>query len=50
VCLRVATRDGLTTLALEPLPSSTPDGFAAYARTEIERWAAIVRNSSATLE
>ena len=45
-----ATRDRLTTLALEPLPGSTPDSFAAYVKTEVDRWAAIVKNSGATLE
>jgi tripartite-type tricarboxylate transporter receptor subunit TctC len=45
-----ATRDKLTTLALEPLPGSTPDSFAAYVKTEVDRWAVIVRNSGATLE
>jgi len=37
-------------LAVEPLPGSTPDSFAAYIRTEGDRWAAIVRKSGATLE
>ena len=32
-------------IALEPLPGSTPDSFAAYVRTEVDRWAAIVKNS-----
>ena len=45
-----ATRDKLTALALEPLPGSTPDGFAAYVRTEIDRWAAIVKSSGAKPE
>ncbi|MDB5584914.1 MAG: tripartite tricarboxylate transporter substrate binding protein, partial [Bradyrhizobium sp.] len=45
-----ATRDKLTTLALEPLPGSTPDSFAAYVKTEVDRWAVIVKNSGATLE
>ncbi len=45
-----ATRDRLTKLALEPLPDSTPDSFAAHVRTEVDRWAVIVRNSGATLE
>jgi tripartite-type tricarboxylate transporter receptor subunit TctC len=45
-----ATRDKLTALSLEPLPPSTPDGFAAYIKTEIERWAVIVKNSGAELE
>ena len=29
---------------------STPDSFAAYVRTEVDRWAAIVKNSGAELE
>jgi tripartite-type tricarboxylate transporter receptor subunit TctC len=45
-----ATRDKLTALALQPLAGSTPDSFAAYIRTEVERWADIVRNSGAELE
>jgi tripartite-type tricarboxylate transporter receptor subunit TctC len=45
-----ATRDKLTTLALQPLAASTPDSFAAYIRTEVERWADIVSNSGAELE
>jgi tripartite-type tricarboxylate transporter receptor subunit TctC len=45
-----ATRDRLTTMALEPLTGSTPDSFAAYVRAEVDRWADIVRNSGAELE
>jgi tripartite-type tricarboxylate transporter receptor subunit TctC len=45
-----ATRDKLTTIALEPLAGSTPDSFAAYIKTEVDRWAVIVRNSGAELE
>jgi tripartite-type tricarboxylate transporter receptor subunit TctC len=45
-----ATRDRLTTMALEPLTGSTPDSFAAYVRAEVDRWAVIVRNSGAELE
>jgi tripartite-type tricarboxylate transporter receptor subunit TctC len=45
-----ATRDKLTTIALEPLPGSTPDSFAAYVKTEVDRWADIVKNSGAELE
>jgi tripartite-type tricarboxylate transporter receptor subunit TctC len=40
-----AMRDKLTMVALEPLPGSTPDSFAAYVRTEVDRWAAIVKSS-----
>jgi tripartite-type tricarboxylate transporter receptor subunit TctC len=45
-----ATRDKLTNIALEPLPASTPDSFAAYIKTEVDRWAVIVRNSGAEPE
>lgn len=45
-----AARDRLKAMALEPLPPSTPDSFAAYIKTEIERWAVLVRNSGAELE
>ena len=45
-----ATREKLTTISLEPLPPSTPDSFAAYIKTEIERWAVIVKDSGAELE
>ena len=38
-----ATRDKLTALSLEPLTGSTPDSFAAYVKTEIDRWAVVVR-------
>jgi hypothetical protein len=37
-------------MALEPLPPSTPDSFAAYIKTEIGRWAVIVKNSGAEIE
>jgi tripartite-type tricarboxylate transporter receptor subunit TctC len=45
-----ATRDRLTTIALEPLSGSTPDSFSAYIKTEVDRWADIVKNSGAELE
>lgn len=45
-----ATREKLTTISLEPLPPSTPDSFAAYVEAEVDRWAAIVKNSGAELE
>ena len=45
-----ATRDKLTTMALEPLTGSTPDSFATYVKTEVDRWADIVKNSGAELE
>jgi len=45
-----ATRDKLTKIALEPLPGSTPDSFASFVKTEVDRWAVIVKNSGAELE
>jgi tripartite-type tricarboxylate transporter receptor subunit TctC len=45
-----ATRDKLAAIALEPLTGSTPDSFAAYVKTEVDRWAVIVKNSGAELE
>jgi len=45
-----ATDRKLSAIALEPLPGSTPDRFAAYVKTEVDRWAAIVKNSGAELE
>jgi tripartite-type tricarboxylate transporter receptor subunit TctC len=45
-----ATRDKLTTIAIEPLTGSTPDSFAAFIKTEVDRWAAVVRNSGVELE
>ena len=44
------TRAKLTAIALEPLSGSTPDGFAAFVRAEVDRWAGIVRNSGAEQE
>ena len=45
-----ATKGKLTTLALETLPGSTPDSFGAFIKTEVDRWADIVRKSGAELE
>ena len=45
-----ATHDKLMALALQPLPGSTPDSFAAYVKTEVDRWASIVRSSGLRLE
>ena len=45
-----ATREKLIAISLEPLPASTPDSFAAYIQTEVDRWAGIVKNSGAELE
>jgi tripartite-type tricarboxylate transporter receptor subunit TctC len=44
------TKAKLTTLALEILPGSTPDSFAAFIKTEVDRWADIVKKSGAELE
>ena len=45
-----ATREKLAAMSLEPLPPSTPDSFAAYIKTEVNRWAVIVKNSGAEIE
>ncbi len=45
-----ATRERFTAIAIEPLPVSTPDSFADYIRTEVDRWTTIVRNSGAEAE
>ncbi len=45
-----ATREKLIMLSLEPLPPSTPDGFAAYIKSEVDRWAVVVKNSGAEAE
>jgi tripartite-type tricarboxylate transporter receptor subunit TctC len=45
-----ATLDKFKTVALEPLPGSNPDSFAAYVKTEVDRWAGIVKASGAELE
>ncbi|HEY3795830.1 MAG TPA: tripartite tricarboxylate transporter substrate binding protein [Bradyrhizobium sp.] len=45
-----ATRDKFKLLALQSLPDSTPGSFAAYVKTEVDRWAAIVKASGAELE
>jgi tripartite-type tricarboxylate transporter receptor subunit TctC len=44
------TGDRFARIALEPLPGSTPDSFAAYVKTEVDRWAAIIRNSGIEAE
>jgi tripartite-type tricarboxylate transporter receptor subunit TctC len=38
-------RDRFAAVALEPITGSTPDSFASYIKTEIDRWSAIVRKS-----
>ncbi len=45
-----ATREKLTAMALEPLPGSTPDSFAAYVKSEVDRWAVIVRKFGIELD
>src|ERR1700761_5180659 len=45
-----ATRERFTAIAIEPLPASTPDSFADYIGTEVDRWATIVKNSGAEAE
>ena len=36
-------RQQFAALALEPLPPSTPESFAAYIKSEGDRWAKIVK-------
>ncbi len=38
-----AARGQFAALALEPLPASTPESFAAYIKSEGDRWAGIVK-------
>jgi tripartite-type tricarboxylate transporter receptor subunit TctC len=45
-----ATRERLTAMGLEPVNGSTPERFAAFVSSEVDRWAVIVRNSGAQLE
>jgi tripartite-type tricarboxylate transporter receptor subunit TctC len=45
-----ATREKFKVLALESLPPSSPDSFAIYVKTEVDRWAEIVKRSGAELE
>lgn len=44
------SRSRLVGLTLEPLSGSGPDSFAAYVKTEVERWAPIVTASGAVAE
>lgn len=43
-------RARLVEIALEPLAGSTPDSFAAYVKSEVDRWAPIVKASGAQVE
>jgi tripartite-type tricarboxylate transporter receptor subunit TctC len=45
-----ATRDRFIAIAIEPLPVSTPDSFGTYIKSEVDRWATIVKNSGAEAE
>jgi tripartite-type tricarboxylate transporter receptor subunit TctC len=45
-----ATRDKFKLIALQSLPDSTRDSFAVYVKTEVDRWATIVKASGAELE
>src|SRR4029079_397708 len=45
-----ATSDRFISIAIEPLPGSTPDSFAEFIKTEVDRWADIVRKSGAEAE
>ena len=45
-----ATHERFAGMALEPLAGSTPDSFADFIKSEIDRWAEIVKNSGAQLE
>ena len=45
-----AARERFAAMAVEPLTGSTPDSFADFIRSEVARWAEIVRNSGAQPE
>jgi tripartite-type tricarboxylate transporter receptor subunit TctC len=45
-----ASHERFAAMALEPLPGSTPDSFAKYIKSEVDRWAEIVKSSGAQLE
>lgn len=45
-----SAREKLIALSLDPLPPSTPDSFADYIKSEVDRWAVIVKNSGAEAE
>jgi tripartite-type tricarboxylate transporter receptor subunit TctC len=40
-----AAREQFAALAIEPLPPSTPESFAAYIKSEGDRWATIVKTA-----
>ena len=44
------TREKFKLIALQSLPDSTPDSFAVYVKSEVDRWATIVKASGAELE
>ena len=45
-----ATASKLSTIALEPLPGIDAGQLCGYIKTEVDRWAVIVKNSGAELE
>jgi tripartite-type tricarboxylate transporter receptor subunit TctC len=45
-----ANRQKLITLGMEPLEPGKPEALAAYVKTEIDRWAPIVKASGATTD
>ena len=45
-----ATRDRFKAVGLDSLPASTPDSFAGFVRSEVDRWDKIVRASGAEPE
>jgi tripartite-type tricarboxylate transporter receptor subunit TctC len=44
------TGDRLAAMAIESLAGSTPDSFAAYVESEVDRWAVTVKNAGVELE
>jgi len=45
-----STRERFTSIAIEPLPGSTPESFGDYIKSEVDRWADIVKKSGAEAE
>jgi len=45
-----AARERFAAMAVEPLTGSTPDSFADFIKSEVDRWARIVRNAGAQPE